>query len=129
MKGAVSLFVIALIACAAKQSVPADEKSNASNWKPVEVAELRGECVASYIDRGLEATRARALCGCAIPRLTEIFSYAWFNDGQPMTPDELKAMSGVYQSCAKNVLQSEPPSALGSEAQPNLEQPQTQVEL
>jgi len=128
MKGVVSFLVVALLACAAKQSVPDAEKSTARNWKPVEVAELRGECVASYIDRGLEAARAKALCSCAIPRLTEIFSYTWFNDGQPMTPDELKAMSGVYQSCAKNVLQSEPPSALGSEAQPE-QSPQAQVEL
>jgi len=107
MKGVVPFFALALVACASRQNT-AEQASK--EWKPVEVAELRGECVASYIDRGLAATRAKALCGCAIPRLTEIFSYSWFNDGQPMSPDELKTMSGVYQACARNLLEAEPPS-------------------
>jgi hypothetical protein len=126
MKGVVSFFALALAACVARQGLPAE---SSKDWKPVEVAELRGECVASYIDRGLDPTRARALCSCAIPRLTEIFSYTWFNDGQAMSADELRAMSSVYQGCAKDVLQSESPSELGSGVRPDPDRTTAQVEL
>jgi hypothetical protein len=126
MKGVVPFYALVLFACASRQGT---DQQTSKEWKPVEVAELRGECVASYIDRGLAATRAKALCGCAIPRLTEIFSYTWFNDGQPMSPDELKAMSGVYQACAKNVLNTDAPSAMDSEVEPSPDTETSQVEL
>ena len=126
MKAVVSMLLV-LAACAARQNPPTEA---GKEWKPVEVAELRGECMASYIDRGLSAPMARALCSCAVPRLTEIFSYTWFNDGQAMSSDELKTMSTVYQSCAKDLMLPGAPSAMGSgvESTPVREE-DAQVEL
>jgi hypothetical protein len=125
MKSAIPLLAL-LLACASRQSPPGE---TGPVWKPVEVAELRGECIASYIDRGVEPPKAKALCGCAVPRLTEMFSYSWFNDGQRMTPDELQAMSSVYLSCAKDVLQSDSSSARGSGALPGPDRQAAQFEL
>ena len=69
----------------------------------MKVAELRGQCEASSTDRGLDAMRAHALCGCTVARLTELFPPSWFTDGRPMTREELGTVSNVYVSCAKKV--------------------------
>ena len=126
MKATILFFALLLASCASRQSLPSETRQE---WKPVEVAELRGECIASSIDRGVEPPQAKALCGCAVPRLTEIFSYSWFNDGQRITADELKAMSSVYSDCAKNVMQSDAPSAMDSGVLPGSDRQPVQVEL
>jgi len=77
--------------------------SRANTWPPDEVAQLRGQCEASSIDQGLDTPRAHVLCDCAIHRLTQIFSRSWFNDGQPITPDELRTVSNVYLTCARRM--------------------------
>jgi hypothetical protein len=74
-------------------------------WRPEEVAELRGRCEASSIDQGLDSPRAHVLCSCAIRRLTELFSPSWLNDGLPITPHELRTVSGVYLRCARKIAQ------------------------
>lgn len=103
MRLAAWLLASVALGCAAGRQAQLAE----SRWRTVEVAELSADCLTAYLNAGLEPPRARAQCTCVVPRLTSLFSYAWFHDGQPMTRAERSRFDDVHASCALRLLEEE----------------------
>ncbi len=95
-----SIGVLVLAACAARQQTgPAAPPG----WSAEQVAEMRGRCFAGWTDRGVEVRNAKAICRCMVPQVTERFSYQWFDNGQPLTPEETDTISQIQDRCIKQV--------------------------
>lgn len=98
-----AIGVLVLAACAARQQAgPAAPPG----WNAEQVAEMRGRCFAGWTDRGAEVRDAKAICGCMVPQVTERFSYQWFDNGQPLTPEETDAIGQIQDRCVEQAARS-----------------------